>query len=142
MIILLITVVHYKPAVLEYISEFKAKHSKSASAASQGAIETSGFITIDYAEWHGPKGNYNPNLQIVGHLLTNDVFWMIRLDRDDSRVYTLYPRNWTAEQAKTAGFKGKTLDTNPALIVEWKVVSGQSIKKAEVNWELCPKGTY
>lgn len=61
-------------------------------------------------------------------LLTDGVWWQERLDRDDSKVYDLYPRNWSG---------GRTnIVTSPANFVEYRIKPGQEKAQGEAVYAI------
>ncbi|MFA6432284.1 MAG: hypothetical protein WCV82_00470 [Candidatus Paceibacterota bacterium] len=110
------------PDLLENSSQRKAAVATSP---------TSGVVDIDDTQWKEVICLDNTK-SVVGNLLTDDVWWQIRLDKDPAKVYTLYPRNWKE------GTTNK-LVTPPANVTEWRVMPGQAIKTGKVAWKIVPK---
>jgi len=61
-------------------------------------------------------------------ILVDNVHWLVRMDRDDNRVYNMYPRNWKP---------GSHLEiTNSANVVEFSIKPGQAVEKAPIAWSI------
>ncbi len=65
--------------------------------------------------------------------LTDNVWWEMRLDKDDGRIFRLYPRNWNEKSIL------KIPDSKGANIVEWRIVAGQALTHGTLVYALHKK---
>lgn len=86
-------------------------------------------ISIDET-WRGVVC-LDPRMRIDSKILTDDVYWEIRYDKDDKKIYKLYPRNRDAK----AHFEYPV----GANVMEWRVSPGQPIKTALMAYSIHPK---
>lgn len=87
-----------------------------------------GVVDINTYEWKGILCS-EPHMRMTATILTKGVWWQARLDRDDSRIIDLSP--------KDSG--GKTCDiTDPFHVLEWRIKSGQSITVGSVFYTIKP----
>lgn len=110
----------------------------TTAAAKAVAQPTSGVIDIDDEVWRGPvivDEDICKRMRVVGSLVTpNDTYWEIRLDHDDSRIYSLYPRNYPGDP---------TFKTQVANVIEWRIAKPNGVpqqhRTGSVAWQLVPK---
>jgi hypothetical protein len=95
----------------------------------QNGQVNSGVLTINSYEWHG-VACLKPGWHITGRILTKNVWCHVRLDKDDTRVFTLHP-----DDGQT---KDTLVITNPFNVMEWKVLPGQSVTQGNVAWSFDP----
>ena len=108
------------------------ERGSSGNTTSIQPLATSGIVEINDREWKGAKCD-DPNMHFVWNMLTDDVRWEVRLNRDDNRVFPCYPANWKP---------GSSLNiTVPFNVVEWRIVPGQAITKGSVSWSVKPKNS-
>ena len=87
-------------------------------------------IEIVKRDWHGVTCT-DDRMRIDGKILTTNVWWEVRLDKDDGRIYPLYPKNYSP---------GKHLEiTNDFNVMEWRIKSDQTNDYAIVAWSISLK---
>jgi hypothetical protein len=91
--------------------------------------QTSGVIELDAYQWRGVAVTDRTKI-IEGAILTSDVWWQVRLDRDDRKVTDLRPKNQPGPSF---------IELEPAIVTEWRILPGQTITKGMLAWEISPK---
>ena len=86
----------------------------------------SGFVTINKTDWVGVSC-FKPNHRINFSIVPEDTFWYVRTQRDNSRIFTGYPRNAPSGQ--------KTFDLGTFNRIEGKLPANSKYETAEVAWE-------
>jgi len=87
-----------------------------------------GTTLINDHEWHGKV--LVPGERIQARILTRDVWWQIRLDNDDNKIYTLHPADWKTNDV---------YDIKESFSVEeWRIKPGQSKKEGSMAWSISP----
>lgn len=104
---------------------------KSIPAQAQEEMKIqSGVMEINNRDWRGVVNN-DDRMRIDAKMLTEGVYWEVRLDRDDRRFHPMYPKGWKP---------GSHLEiTNDFSVMEWRVKSGQEKDRAEIAWSITPK---
>jgi hypothetical protein len=67
--------------------------------------------------------------RLVGKMLTDNAWWQARLDRDDSRIFTLQPRNLAPSGH---------LEISNYNRMEWRIKPGQAISRGKLVWTIGP----
>ena len=88
-----------------------------------------GVIEINAYEWRGISCT-EPNMQVVAEIVTKNVWWQLRLDHDDGRIYDSHPRDMPGE--KNVRFN------DPAHVFEWRIKPGQSITTGSIRFNIEP----
>jgi hypothetical protein len=105
-----------------------ARYSGQASGNVERGITTSttepssGTATVTQTEWHGVVCN-EPGKRIKATILRQDVIWLVRFDKNDSRILEVSP---------TAG----RLVVDKHNIQEWMIKPGQPVRQCEVAWSI------
>ncbi len=90
----------------------------------------SGNKTITEDQWVGVTC-LKSNMRITAKILTPGVWWQVRFDGDDRKIFDLYPRDWTSNKMLVI--------TNSYNTQEWRILSGrQTNTTAVVGWEISP----
>jgi|GEM_PF-4315233 len=88
------------------------------------APPTSGTLELNSVSWKGMTAESGECLD--AKILTGDVWWEIRLDRDNDRIYRLYPKDWDGKK------RMDDPDGRGASYVEWRIAPGQAKDRGEM----------
>ena len=90
----------------------------------------SGILEVNSREWRGVVNN-DDRMRTDMKMLTEGVYWEVRLDRDNRRIHQMYPKGWKP---------GSHLEiTNDFTVMECRITPGQEKDRAEIAWSITPK---
>jgi len=89
---------------------------------------TSGIIHATPGTWQGVTSHWD---RVEVRIQVDNVKWLIRYDRDDRRVYTMYPRNW-----RTNSFLE---EKSPWNVIEVSIQPDQGVTSAPILWTRCAR---
>ena len=121
---------------------FMSKSSPSGSSGSDGIkyelkvndlvkqsytrAQQSGVIIAVPDKWQGVTAFNGKRIDM--DILVDDVHWIVRFDRDDSRIYKIYPRNWRE--------KSHLENTVIFNTMEVKIGANQKVTEAPIAWAI------
>ena len=91
------------------------------------AEPTQGSLEIDNSDdWGKELIAVSSAHSVHADIVTDNVWWQVRLDKNDARVYDLYPRNWTGNY--------KNIETAPAYTSQYRIRPGQSVSRGRIAY--------
>lgn len=90
-----------------------------------------GTIEIDSTTWRGMFCGSSDCLD--SKILTDDVWWEVRMDKDDNRIIPLYPKNWDKKKFVVVP------EAQGANYLEWRIKPGQQISHGIIAFALHKK---
>lgn len=88
--------------------------------------QQSGVIIAVPDKWQGVTAFNGKRIDM--DILVDDVHWIVRFDRDDSRIFKIYPRNWRE--------KSHLENTVIFNTMEVKIEANQKVAEAPIAWAI------
>lgn len=113
---------------------FSPSSPSSPDNKQSNAQQNSGVIEIDSNEWRGVTC-LDSTRRVDGSILTDEVWWEVRLDKDDRTIHQLYPRHMKP---------GSHWEIpNEFNVMEWRVSPNPTLNppgtKARIAWSISPR---